>query len=98
MGEQAEVRAGRRRLHLADLDAVLAEAERLAAGPHRTLGRWSLGQILAHLAIFMDKSVEGFGFEMPAALRWLARPMRRRFVRKTWPAGLRIPKRAAATR
>ena len=84
----------RRQLHLASIDDLLADAERLAAGPHRTLGQWSLGQILAHLAMFMRGSLDGFGFKMPAALRLLARPMRRRFLRKPPPAGIRFPRRA----
>ena len=86
----------RRRLHFASTDELLADAERLAAAPHRTLGQWSLGQILAHLAMFINGSLDGFGFEMPWAMRLLARPMRRRFLRKPPPAGIRFPKRAAS--
>jgi hypothetical protein len=39
----------RRHLRFESLDAILPEVERLRAG-HRTLGRWSLGQICDHLA------------------------------------------------
>ena len=85
----------RRQLHFASTDDLLAEAERLAIAPHRTLGQWSLGQILAHLALFMRGSLDGFGFRLPWALRVLARPMRGRFLRTTPPAGLRFPRRAA---
>jgi hypothetical protein len=50
---------GRRRLHFESLDEVLAEAERLAARPYRKLGNWTLGQILMHLALAGEKSIDG---------------------------------------
>src|SRR5205807_8480410 len=50
---------GRRRLHFESLDEVLAEAERRAAGRYRRLGHWTLGQILMHLALAGDKSIDG---------------------------------------
>jgi hypothetical protein len=40
---------GRRELSFASLDDVMPEVERLLDG-HETVGRWSLGQILHHLA------------------------------------------------
>lgn len=40
----------RRQLHFNNLDEVVAEAERLAAGKVRTTGHHSFGQILEHLA------------------------------------------------
>ena len=51
--------SGRRRLHFGSLDEVLAEAERLAAGPYRKLGNWRLGEILMHLALAGNKSIDG---------------------------------------
>ncbi|MEX0652987.1 MAG: DUF1569 domain-containing protein [Phycisphaeraceae bacterium] len=87
----------RRQLHFASLDEVLADAEQLAAQPHRTLGQWSLGQIFAHLAIFMQQSLDGFDFQMPAVVRLAARPFRKRFLTRPWPSGIRFPRRAAAT-
>jgi hypothetical protein len=48
----------RRELSFARLDDVLPEVERLLAG-HTTVGNWSLGQILSHLAAVIEVSVEG---------------------------------------
>ena len=42
---------GRREVHYDTFDDALADAERLAAGDVRTLGNWSYGQILKHLAM-----------------------------------------------
>lgn len=50
---------GRRSLHFASLDEILAEAERLAAGRHRQLGNWTLGQILMHLARAGEAYIDG---------------------------------------
>ena len=59
MAVQTSKVAGRRRLHFESLDEVLAESERLTAGRYRRLGNWTLGQILMHLALAGDKSIDG---------------------------------------
>jgi hypothetical protein len=41
---------GRRELTFHSLDEVMPEVDRLIAGGHTTVGRWSLGEILQHLA------------------------------------------------
>src|SRR5262245_5437901 len=43
--------AGRQKLRFADLDEMLAYAERLVSGGSTQLGNWSLGQVLQHLAL-----------------------------------------------
>lgn len=48
---------GRRTLRFETLDAILPEVERLMAG-HRTIGRWSLGQICDHLASATLRAVD----------------------------------------
>ncbi len=51
---------GRRELHFATLDEMLAEAEQLAAARNvRALGNWRLGQALGHLAAAMNMAVDG---------------------------------------
>ncbi len=40
----------RRPLQFASLDAIMPDVERLLAGPVKTVGHWSLGQICEHLA------------------------------------------------
>jgi hypothetical protein len=50
--------AERRQLVFASLDEVIPDVERLLAG-HTTTGKWSLGQILYHLASALRLTVEG---------------------------------------
>jgi hypothetical protein len=48
---------GRRELSFASLDDVMPEVDRLLAG-HETVGSWTLGQILNHLATGLRRTVE----------------------------------------
>ena len=52
-------RAARRRLTLASRDEVMPDVDRLLRG-HKTLGAWSLGQILSHLAQAVHFTIDGF--------------------------------------
>ncbi len=59
--------AQRRDVRVASLDDIVAELDRIepAAAPDgmglRVTGNWSVGQILEHLAIAMERSMDGFG-------------------------------------
>lgn len=57
--------APRRKLELANLDAVVSDAEQRVAAQAGTTGNWSLGQILEHVAIVMEKSMDGFESKLP---------------------------------
>ncbi len=86
----------RRRVQYADLDDLLADAERLVDLQAPTTGNWSVGQILEHLALVMDKSIDGF--ETPP-LPWVVRLVFRLFLKKKilnrpMQPGLKLPKRA----
>ena len=88
--------SGRRTLSFATLDEFLADAEALAAGRHRTLGNWTYGQILGHLASAMHNSMDGFPFQAP----WLVRHLIAPFVKnsaftKPQKPGFKLPKNAA---
>jgi hypothetical protein len=48
---------GRRSLHFASFDEIMPDVERLLTG-HRTVGRWSLGQICRHLATTMRRVID----------------------------------------
>jgi EAL domain-containing protein (putative c-di-GMP-specific phosphodiesterase class I) len=88
----------RRPLRFTSIDAVLAEAERLAAaerdGRLKPLGNWTLGQALHHLAVWITFAYEGFPSDVrpPAALRFLLRLIRRKILNGSMPAGVRLPK------
>jgi hypothetical protein len=84
--------AGRRTLHFANLDEVLADVERLAQTKARTLGNWSAGQVLKHLALTMNSSIDGFAFRAPWMFRVLGFLGMKHFVlRRKMPPGFRLP-------
>lgn len=87
--------SGRRKLRYESYQDLLNDAERLAAGELRTLGNWSLGQTLGHLARVMDMSIDGSDLKAP----WLARLavrlfFRQRFLKGPIPAGIRLNRAA----
>ncbi len=76
------------------LDDILADAERLVQANASTTGNWSLGQILEHLAIVMDCSIDGYGAQASWPMRLIGRLfLKSRFLKKTLPAGFRFPKK-----
>ncbi len=87
--------SGRRRVHYDSYDEALADAERLAAIPVRTLGNWSYGQILRHLAKTVNMTIDGTSLKAPAPIRLLARLfLKKRMLTRTLSPGFRLPKRA----
>ena len=92
---------GRRVLRFETLDAVLADAEALAAaqraGRMRSAGNWALGQVFGHLAAWVGYAYDGLPVEPPRIVRWLMRPMKKRFLYRAMPAGVKIPSAAGGT-
>jgi hypothetical protein len=85
---------GRRALSFKSLDEALADAEALVAAPHvRTLGNHSLGQLLAHLGVAIDHSIDGFSGRAPLPIRVVARMLKGRFLAKGMRPGFRLPKK-----
>jgi hypothetical protein len=82
----------RRKVQYASLDELLADAERIAAGPHTTLGNWSAGQIFEHLARAFNGSIDGM--DMKLAWYWpiLGRLLRPFLMRGPMPAGMKLTK------
>jgi len=62
---------GRQRLHFDSLDDMLAHAERLVRGGTTQRGNWSLGQVLQHLALIQNASIDGYPMLFPLPLRLL---------------------------
>lgn len=85
----------RRTLQFDTLSDVLADARDVVHRPHTTVGRWTCAQILEHLAVAMDLSFDGYGFQAPWWIRLLTLPVRNRFLVRPMPAGVRLPRRAA---
>ena len=84
---------GRRRLHFTSLEEVVADAEQLVSCPTtRTLGNWPLSQLLAHLAVAMERSIDGIGFKAAWYVRLYGRLIKRRALRDGVPPGIKLPK------
>jgi hypothetical protein len=68
---------GRRTLRYGNLDEIMADVDRLAAG-HMTVGQWSLAQICRHLATTMRRTVD-----LPAtpydASMWVGQDQKQKF-------------------
>lgn len=86
---------------LADLEEELARIEAAERdGRLSTTGNWTPGQILNHIAAWVDFGYEGYPDALPTppmVVRLMLRLMRRRFLRKPMPVGVRIPKVQAGT-
>jgi hypothetical protein len=84
---------GRRQVRYESYADLLADAEQLARTKVKTLGNWSYGQILKHVAQSTDSSIDGSGFALPAPVRWLfSLLMKRKFLTQPIPAGFKAPK------
>ncbi len=81
---------GRRTVRYETLDDLLAEAEQLATSDIRTLGNWSLGQNLKHIAMALDSSIDGSDFKLPAPVKFvMTLLMKRKFLTKSLPPGFK---------
>lgn len=85
---------GRRELSFESLQDVLADVERLVASPStRTLGNWSLGELLNHLTMTMNNSIDGFQVKAPFFVRMIAPFFKKSALKKITP-GIKLPKSA----
>jgi len=93
--------ADRRDLRLSTLDDLRAELDRVQTAHDtaslRHTGNWTPGQILQHLAIFMECALDGFPGRAPFFVRWIAIPL---FKKKAvsgvpMPPGFKLPKQAS---
>ena len=76
----------RRMLRFETLDEALAELDRIASaeqsGKLRTLGNWTAGQVLGHVAAWIDYGYEGYPLQPPP---WFA-PVRPSGQRRRAPS------------
>lgn len=87
----------RRHLRFDSLDQAMGEAERLASGSITTSGRYSLGQILDHLARALDLAI-GVGptLYIPWIGRVIGRLIRGRIIKGPPRPGFKLPKKGQA--
>ncbi len=87
--------AGRRTLHFASLDDLLADVAGLAeadrAGRLKRLGNWTLGQALGHLAGWIEFAYTGAPLRPPFFIRWILRLRRNSFIKGPMRSGVHIP-------
>src|SRR5262245_55146837 len=88
--------AGRRELRFSSYQEVLDDVHRLAAGPTRQLGNWSLGQICSHLAKAMDFAIDGPPFRANWFFRRIGPFLKKGMLRGPMRAGFTLPKNASA--
>jgi hypothetical protein len=88
---------GRRTLRFTTLDAMLADAERLVASPNtKMLGNWPLGQLLTHLTLAMNSSIDGISARAPWFIRMLGPVIKWRVLSHGMSAGFKLPKQVEA--
>ena len=85
----------RRSLHFDKLEDILADVEKLNRGKMKTLGNWSSGQILHHIATVMNHSVDGSPVQFSLVVRMFGKLMKRRVLNKGMPPGFQLKGRAA---
>ena len=89
--------AERRKLWFDSIDDVFSELERIenadANGRLAATGAWTPGQILSHLAAWIDYAYDGFPMKpAPWPIRVLLRWQLKKYLRQGMPSGVRIPK------
>jgi hypothetical protein len=91
----------RRNLHFDSIDQIMADVDQLAdaqkQGKLRSLGNWTAGQNLGHLASWIDYSYDGVPFKVPFIARIVMRPFKKAFLYKPMKPGSRIPKLPGGT-
>ncbi len=87
----------RRELGYDSLYDFLQEAEAFAeSNNYRTIGNWSLAQILWHLNGSMIASLDGYSFQAPWYQRILGKLFKKKFLNMKIPAGFKLPPQGAS--
>jgi hypothetical protein len=88
--------AGRRTLRFANIDEAFQEIDYIVAadkaGRLRTLGNWTPGQILGHVAAWIEYGYDGYPVKPPPwFIRIILRMLVKKYLRRGMPAGVKIP-------
>jgi hypothetical protein len=85
----------RRPLRFDTFEQMWADVERIVAseraGTLRRTGNWKVGQTFGHLAAFINFAYDGYPKRPPLLIRLLVKPMKRKFIHGSLPAGVKIP-------
>lgn len=87
----------RRTLHFATIDELLAEIDRVVeadkSGTLRTVGAWTPGQILGHVAAWIEYGYQGYPMKpVPWFVRFILRRQLKKYMKRGMPTGVRIPR------
>ncbi len=85
----------RRPLHFETIADIAAEVERLDKSKLTTLGNWSGGQILRHLASAMTDSLDGPRFRLAWPMRLLGRLVKGRMLKSPMSPGFQLKNQSA---
>ncbi len=85
-----------RKLRFESIDDCVAEVHRIVAadeeGRLRTVGNWSPGQTMAHVASWIEYAYEGFPIRRPPFfVRWILRLRLKKMLNEGMPRAVRIP-------
>jgi hypothetical protein len=89
-------KSARRSLRFNSLKELSAELDRIEAaenaGTLRVTGNWTAGQILTHVAAWMDYAYDGYPLKPPPFfIRWILRWMLKSALRDGLKPGVKIP-------
>ena len=88
MSTSASAPLQRRTVRYRGYEMILEDAEQVAAGSFTTVGGWSYGQILEHLARSFEMAIDGQSPKLPLPLRWFGGLfLKGRFLNHTLPSG-----------
>jgi hypothetical protein len=88
---------GRRKLKFASIDEAVADAEKCVSSPQtKMLGNWPLGQLLMHLTLAMNSSIDGISAKAPWFIRLLSPLFKGRILKHGMSAGFKLPKEVEA--
>ncbi len=90
----------RRELHFNSMGDILNDVEYMAAGdPPRSTGNWTSAQIVQHVGLTIDFSIEGFPVpKAPLLLRIACRLLRKKLLRDPMKPGVTLPPKFARLR
>jgi len=80
-----------RTLQFTSLDEIVTEARKMASSQCTVSGGWTPAQNIAHVAVVVKASFDGFPAEPPLPIKWFGRLMKGRFLSKTFSAGFNLP-------
>lgn len=87
--------ANRRPASYQSLDDWLADAENLAGQQVTTPGNWSFPQILEHIAISLESSIDGVPFTLQWPIRFIGKMfLKNKFLNNSLSPGYQIPNSA----